>query len=65
VVDVEINYVDDPESKKGYTIKCNVKYDVAITCASAITPVPGGIGPLTIAMLLSNTIKSVQYAQQL
>lgn len=62
VVDVGINYVDDANSPKGYVIQGDVEYDVAKTRASAITPVPGGIGPMTIAMLLHNTVRA--YKQQ-
>ncbi|RLN62428.1 hypothetical protein BBJ29_004696 [Phytophthora kernoviae] len=62
VVDVGINYVDDATSKKGYKILGDVDYAAASTRASAITPVPGGIGPMTIAMLLKNTVECAKFA---
>ncbi len=55
VVDVGINRVDDPSRKKGYRIVGDVADDALDGWASAYTPVPGGVGPMTIAMLLSNT----------
>lgn len=62
VVDVGINYVDDPESKKGYKILGDVEYAAASARASAITPVPGGVGPMTIAMLLKNAVACASFA---
>ncbi len=56
VIDVGINRIDDPEAKKGYRLVGDVAYDEVSQKASAITPVPGGVGPMTIAMLLQNTI---------
>ena len=58
VVDVGINSVDDPSSQKGYRLVGDVEFEEAEKKASFITPVPGGVGPMTIAMLLSNTLKS-------
>lgn len=58
VVDVGINSVDDPTSPKGYKLVGDVEYEDASKRASYITPVPGGVGPMTIAMLLSNTLKA-------
>ena len=58
VVDVGINSVDDPNSPKGYKLVGDVEYEEASKKASFITPVPGGVGPMTIAMLLSNTLKA-------
>ena len=55
VVDVGINRVDDPSARKGYRIVGDVAPDALEGWASAYTPVPGGVGPMTIAMLLSNT----------
>lgn len=55
VIDVGINSVDDASSKKGYRLVGDVDYDGAKEVASMITPVPGGVGPMTIAMLLRNT----------
>ena len=58
VIDVGINQVDDPSAKRGYRLVGDVDFaGVAPRCA-AITPVPGGVGPMTIAMLMSNTIKA-------
>ncbi len=62
VIDVGINQVDDPTAKRGYRLVGDVDFaGVAPKCA-AITPVPGGVGPMTIAMLMSNTIKACRLA---
>jgi 5,10-methylene-tetrahydrofolate dehydrogenase/methenyl tetrahydrofolate cyclohydrolase len=58
VVDVGINSVDDATAKRGYRLVGDVDFEGASKVASAITPVPGGVGPMTIAMLLSNTVES-------
>jgi 5,10-methylene-tetrahydrofolate dehydrogenase/methenyl tetrahydrofolate cyclohydrolase len=58
VIDVGINSVDDATTKKGYRLVGDVDYEHAKTVASQITPVPGGVGPMTIAMLLRNTINA-------
>ena len=58
VIDVGINSVDDPSSPKGYRLVGDVEFEEASKRASYITPVPGGVGPMTIAMLLSNTLKA-------
>jgi methylenetetrahydrofolate dehydrogenase (NADP+)/methenyltetrahydrofolate cyclohydrolase len=55
VVDVGINRVDDPSRKKGYRLVGDVAAAELADQASALTPVPGGVGPMTIAMLLENT----------
>lgn len=60
VIDVGINRVDAPGSKKGYKIVGDVEFESVSSRASYITPVPGGVGPMTIAMLLSNTYKSFE-----
>lgn len=60
VIDVGINAVDDPMSTRGYRLVGDVCFEEACKVASAITPVPGGVGPMTIAMLLSNTLSSVK-----
>ncbi|NBB91231.1 MAG: bifunctional methylenetetrahydrofolate dehydrogenase/methenyltetrahydrofolate cyclohydrolase FolD [Spirochaetes bacterium] len=60
VVDVGINRVDDPEAKKGYRLVGDVEFEGASERASRITPVPGGVGPMTIAMLMSNTVESAR-----
>ncbi|HEY3898166.1 MAG TPA: tetrahydrofolate dehydrogenase/cyclohydrolase catalytic domain-containing protein [Chthoniobacter sp.] len=65
VIDVGINRVDDPGSAKGYKIVGDVAFaEVAQKCR-AITPVPGGVGPMTIAMLMANTIAAAQRAAAL
>jgi methylenetetrahydrofolate dehydrogenase (NADP+)/methenyltetrahydrofolate cyclohydrolase len=56
VVDVGVNRVQDPTREKGYRITGDVEFESASEVASAITPVPGGVGPMTIAMLLANTV---------
>lgn len=56
VIDVGITRVDDPSSPKGYRIVGDVDFDDVAPKASYITPVPGGVGPMTIAMLLKNTL---------
>ena len=58
VIDVGINRVDAPEKKKGYKLVGDVAFNEVAEKASYITPVPGGVGPMTIAMLLKNTLKS-------
>ena len=60
VIDVGINRVEDMSSKKGYRIVGDVNLDSMIDKVSHITPVPGGVGPMTIAMLLYNTVMSAQ-----
>ena len=56
VIDVGMNAVDDPAAAKGYRLVGDGAFDEAREVASAITPVPGGVGPMTIAMLLRNTL---------
>ena len=60
VVDVGINRVDDPAAKNGYRLCGDVDFDGVREVASLITPVPGGVGPMTIAMLLANTVRSAE-----
>ncbi len=60
VIDVGINRVEDPMSKQGYRIVGDVHFESASRVASAITPVPGGVGPMTIAMLLKNTLQAAR-----
>ena len=60
VVDVGVNRVDDPSSKKGYRLVGDVDFESVAEKADAITPVPGGVGPMTITMLLHNTIWSAR-----
>jgi 5,10-methylene-tetrahydrofolate dehydrogenase/methenyl tetrahydrofolate cyclohydrolase len=61
VIDVGMNAVDDPTSEKGYRLTGDVAFDEVKEVASAITPVPGGVGPMTIAMLLRNTTNSAKH----
>jgi methylenetetrahydrofolate dehydrogenase (NADP+)/methenyltetrahydrofolate cyclohydrolase len=65
VIDVGVNRVDDPSSPKGYRLVGDVDFDKVKDVASAITPVPGGVGPMTIAMLLENTLKAFKKANGL
>lgn len=58
VIDVGTNSIDDPTSKKGYRLVGDVDFEAAEKKASYITPVPGGVGPMTIAMLLKNTLEA-------
>jgi methylenetetrahydrofolate dehydrogenase (NADP+)/methenyltetrahydrofolate cyclohydrolase len=60
VIDVGINRVEDAASKRGYRLVGDVAFDEVSKKASAITPVPGGVGPMTIAMLMSNTVKAAR-----
>jgi methylenetetrahydrofolate dehydrogenase (NADP+)/methenyltetrahydrofolate cyclohydrolase len=60
VIDVGINRVDDPSKPKGYRLVGDVDYGAVAEKASWITPVPGGVGPMTIAMLLQNTLQAWQ-----
>jgi methylenetetrahydrofolate dehydrogenase (NADP+)/methenyltetrahydrofolate cyclohydrolase len=60
VIDVGVNRVDDPGSEKGYKLVGDVAFEEVSEVASAITPVPGGVGPMTIAMLLANCIKATR-----
>ncbi|RME40886.1 MAG: bifunctional methylenetetrahydrofolate dehydrogenase/methenyltetrahydrofolate cyclohydrolase FolD [Caldilineae bacterium] len=62
VIDVGVNAVDDPTREKGYRLVGDVAFDEVKEVASAITPVPGGVGPMTIAMLLRNTLDSAKRA---
>lgn len=60
VIDVGTNRIDDPEAKRGYRLVGDVAFDEAKEVAGAITPSPGGVGPMTIAGLLNNTLRSAQ-----
>ncbi len=62
VIDVGINRVDDPGSKRGYRLKGDVEFKSAMEKAYLITPVPGGVGPMTVAMLMKNTLKASRMA---
>ena len=60
VIDVGINRVDDPTARRGYRLKGDVDFEAVSEKAAAITPVPGGVGPMTIAMLLVNTLSAAR-----
>jgi methylenetetrahydrofolate dehydrogenase (NADP+) / methenyltetrahydrofolate cyclohydrolase len=60
VIDVGVNRVDDASAPKGYKLVGDVAFDEVAKVAEAISPVPGGVGPMTITMLLSNTLKAAQ-----
>lgn len=60
VIDVGVNRVEDPTAPKGYRLKGDVDFDDIKETASMITPVPGGVGPMTITMLLYNTVLSAK-----
>ncbi len=63
IIDVGINRVDDPSLPKGYRLTGDVKFAECAEKASAITPVPGGVGPMTIAMLMQNTLQAMTQAR--
>lgn len=65
VIDVGTNRIDDPTHPKGSRLVGDVAYHEAKEVASAITPVPGGVGPMTIAMLMRNTMRAAKMAQGL
>lgn len=60
VIDVGVNRIDDLNAPRGYRLVGDVDFEAAARVASRITPVPGGVGPMTIAMLLRNTLDSAQ-----
>ena len=62
VIDVGINQVEDRSTERGYRLVGDVDYAGVAPKAAAITPVPGGVGPMTIAMLMSNTVKACRLA---
>jgi methylenetetrahydrofolate dehydrogenase (NADP+)/methenyltetrahydrofolate cyclohydrolase len=62
VIDVGINRVDDPTMERGYRLIGDVAFAEVSGKASAITPVPGGVGPMTIAMLMANTVRACRQA---
>lgn len=64
VIDVGTNRIEDPGSEKGYRLVGDVDFDEVKEVASMITPSPGGVGPMTIAMLLKNTVRAAKLAQQ-
>ncbi|XP_052201378.1 bifunctional protein FolD 2 [Diospyros lotus] len=64
VIDVGTNAVDDPSRKSGYRLVGDVNFDEACKVAGCITPVPGGVGPMTVAMLLKNTLEGAKRAME-
>nr|XP_012216703.1 PREDICTED: C-1-tetrahydrofolate synthase, cytoplasmic [Linepithema humile] len=64
VIDCGINSIPDPTKKSGYRLVGDVEYEDAAKVASYITPVPGGVGPMTVAMLMKNTVISAQRSAQ-
>ena len=58
VIDCGINSVEDSSKKAGYRLVGDVAYDEVVGVASAVTPVPGGVGPMTVAMLMHNTVQA-------
>ncbi len=64
VIDVGTNRVEDPSAKRGYRLVGDVAFDEAVAVAGAITPSPGGVGPMTIAMLLRNTLRAARLADK-
>jgi methylenetetrahydrofolate dehydrogenase (NADP+)/methenyltetrahydrofolate cyclohydrolase len=62
VIDVGVNRVEDATKKKGYRLVGDVDFEAVKEKASFITPVPGGVGPMTITMLLYNTVESAKRA---
>ncbi len=64
VIDVGINRIEDAGRRRGYRLVGDVEYEAVSDVAGAITPVPGGVGPMTVAMLLVNTVKAAQLATE-
>ena len=62
IIDVGINRVEAPGTEKGYRLVGDVAFDEVAPKASRITPVPGGVGPMTIAMLMKNTVRAFHLA---
>ena len=64
VIDVGTNRIDDPSTEKGYRLVGDVDFDEVKEVAGMLSPSPGGVGPMTIAMLLRNTVRSAKMAHQ-
>jgi methylenetetrahydrofolate dehydrogenase (NADP+)/methenyltetrahydrofolate cyclohydrolase len=60
VIDVGVNRVDDPAAEKGYRLVGDVDFAAVQPVAGKITPNPGGVGPMTIAMLMRNTVRAAE-----
>jgi methylenetetrahydrofolate dehydrogenase (NADP+)/methenyltetrahydrofolate cyclohydrolase len=65
VIDVGINRVDDPTMERGYRLVGDVAFGEVSAKAAALTPVPGGVGPMTIAMLMANTVRACRQSAEL
>ena len=65
VIDVGVNRIEDASKKSGFRLVGDVDFDAVAEVASKITPVPGGVGPMTITMLLWNTVESAKQANGL
>lgn len=65
VIDVGINRVEDPTKKSGYKLVGDVDFDAVAPIAEAITPAPGGVGPMTVTMLMRNTLEAFRRATQI
>ena len=63
VIDVGINRVKDATKKRGYRLVGDVEFEAVAAKSSHITPVPGGVGPMTVAMLMHNTLRAFKVAQ--
>jgi methylenetetrahydrofolate dehydrogenase (NADP+)/methenyltetrahydrofolate cyclohydrolase len=63
VIDVGINRIEDPSKKSGFRLVGDVHFEQVAPKAQFITPVPGGVGPMTVAMLMSNTLQAFQSSQ--
>ena len=61
VIDVGINRIEDPSAAKGSRLVGDVAFEAAAEKGGAITPVPGGVGPMTIAMLMANTVNAARF----
>ena len=64
VIDVGVNRVEDASAKRGYRLVGDVDFEGIQKVASFITPVPGGVGPMTIAMLIQNVIQAAEHRLQ-
>jgi methylenetetrahydrofolate dehydrogenase (NADP+)/methenyltetrahydrofolate cyclohydrolase len=62
VIDVGVNRIEDKNAARGYRLVGDVDFEPVSRKAKAITPVPGGVGPMTIAMLMSNTVRACELA---
>ena len=61
VIDVGINHIPDASKPRGYRLVGDVDFESAVKRAGAISPVPGGVGPMTIAMLMASTLRAIEY----